>query len=639
MKHVSHMTIRKRIVAVFLLAILMLVIVLIRLMYVQFIKGPSLTEQAEMSWTRDIKYEAERGKILDKNDQILVDNISAPTVMFVPRQIENKAETAFALAEILEVDQELILGYLEQDTSIVRFSEGRKLSDQQALAIQELDMAGIYLAEDSKRYYPHDTLLAHVLGFSGIDNQGLVGLELFHNEQLSGTAGRLSFFSDAKGRRLPDLSDTYQEPIDGNDLKLTIDLEVQTIVERELDIVEATYQPDGAWAIAVDPNSGAILAMSSRPTFDPATYQKVDPEIYNRNYPIWSTYEPGSTFKIITLAAALEEEVVDLEKDHYYDKGYIEVGGAKLRCWKHGGHGDQTYLEVAQHSCNPGFVSLGQRLGTDRLFDYIEAFGFGKKTNIDLAGEASGILFNREQVGPVELGTTSFGQGVSVTPIQQVMAVSAAVNGGVLYQPYIVDSWIDPITEQVIEQNKPEAKKQVISEETSSLVRSSLESVVAQGTGRGAFVEGYRVGGKTGTAQKVGSDGRYLANNHIVSFIGFAPSDDPEIVVYLAVDNPKNTVQFGGVVAAPVVGNIIEDSLQAMDVEKRSDGLEKEYRWPEQPLVEVPDLIGLSEQDLLGYLTQLSIESVGTGSKIIEQAPAPGTKVPMGETIRLLFGE
>lgn len=639
MKHVSHMTIRKRIVAVFLLAILMLVIVLIRLMYVQFIKGPSLTEQAEMSWTRDIKYEAERGKILDKNDQILVDNISAPTVMFVPRQIENKAETAFALAEILEVDQELILGYLEQDTSIVRFSEGRKLSDQQALAIQELDMAGIYLAEDSKRYYPHDTLLAHVLGFSGIDNQGLVGLELFHNEQLSGTAGRLSFFSDAKGRRLPDLSDTYQEPIDGNDLKLTIDLEVQTIVERELDIVEATYQPDGAWAIAVDPNSGAILAMSSRPTFDPATYQKVDPEIYNRNYPIWSTYEPGSTFKIITLAAALEEEVVDLEKDHYYDKGYIEVGGAKLRCWKHGGHGDQTYLEVAQHSCNPGFVSLGQRLGTDRLFDYIEAFGFGKKTNIDLAGEASGILFNREQVGPVELGTTSFGQGVSVTPIQQVMAVSAAVNGGVLYQPYIVDSWIDPITEQVIEQKKPEAKKQVISEETSSLVRSSLESVVAQGTGRGAFVEGYRVGGKTGTAQKVGSDGRYLANNHIVSFIGFAPSDDPEIVVYLAVDNPKNTVQFGGVVAAPVVGNIIEDSLQAMDVEKRSDGLEKEYRWPEQPLVEVPDLIGLSEQDLLGYLTQLSIESVGTGSKIIEQAPAPGTKVPMGETIRLLFGE
>ena len=639
MKHVSHMTIRKRIVAVFLLAILMLVIVLIRLMYVQFIKGPSLTEQAEMSWTRDIKYEAERGKILDKNDQILVDNISAPTVMFVPRQIENKAETAFALAEILEVDQELILGYLEQDTSIVRFSEGRKLSDQQALAIQELDMAGIYLAEDSKRYYPHDTLLAHVLGFSGIDNQGLVGLELFHNEQLSGTAGRLSFFSDAKGRRLPDLSDTYQEPIDGNDLKLTIDLEVQTIVERELDIVEATYQPDGAWAIAVDPNSGAILAMSSRPTFNPATYQKVDPEIYNRNYPIWSTYEPGSTFKIITLAAALEEEVVDLEKDHYYDKGYIEVGGAKLRCWKHGGHGDQTYLEVAQHSCNPGFVSLGQRLGTDRLFDYIEAFGFGKKTNIDLAGEASGILFNREQVGPVELGTTSFGQGVSVTPIQQVMAVSAAVNGGVLYQPYIVDSWIDPITEQVIEQNKPEAKKQVISEETSSLVRSSLESVVAQGTGRGAFVEGYRVGGKTGTAQKVGSDGRYLANNHIVSFIGFAPSDDPEIVVYLAVDNPKNTVQFGGVVAAPVVGNIIEDSLQAMDVEKRSDGLEKEYRWPEQPLVEVPDLIGLSEQDLLGYLTQLSIESVGTGSKIIEQAPAPGTKVPMGETIRLLFGE
>ncbi|WP_440895195.1 stage V sporulation protein D [Amphibacillus sp. Q70] len=639
MKHVSHMTIRKRIVTVFLLALSVLIVVLIRLMYVQFVKGPSLTEQAETSWTRDIKYEAERGKILDRHNQILVDNISAPTVMLVPRQVENKAEVSLALAKILDVEQEIILEYLEQDTNIVRFIEGRKLSDQQALAIQELDITGVYLAEDSKRYYPHDTMLAHVLGFSGIDNQGLVGLELFHNEKLSGTAGRLSFFSDAKGRRLPDLSDTYQEPIDGNDLKLTTDLEVQTIVERELDIAEATYQPDGAWAIAVDPNNGSILAMSSRPAFDPAAYQEVDPEVYNRNYPIWSTYEPGSTFKIITLAAALEEEVVDLEKDHYYDTGHIEVGGAKLRCWKHGGHGKQTYLEVVQNSCNPGFVSLGQRLGTDRLFDYIEAFGFGKKTNVDLAGEASGILFDREQVGPVELGTTSFGQGVSVTPIQQVMAVSAAVNGGKLYRPYIVDSWLDPITEQVIEQNEPELVEQVISEETSKLVRSALESVVAQGTGRNAYVEGYRVGGKTGTAQKVGKDGRYLANNHIVSFIGVAPSDDPEIVVYVAIDNPKDVRQFGGVVAAPIVGNIIEDSLQAMGVERRQDGLDKEHRWPEQPLVEVPDLIGLSEQDLLDYMTQLSIESVGTGSKIIEQAPEPGTKIPMGETIRLLFGE
>ena len=639
MKRVSHLTIKKRMVTVFLLALFILIIVLARLIYVQFIKGPSLTEQAEQSWTRDIVYEAERGKILDRNNHVLVDNISAPTVMIVPRQVKNKEEAASALAEIIGIEFEHMLEYITQETSIVRFSEGRKLTDQQALAIQNLSIEGVYLAEDSKRHYPYEQMLAHVLGFSGIDNQGLVGLELFHNEQLTGTAGRLSFFSDAKGGRLPNLSDTYQEPVDGHDLKLTIDLDVQTIVERELDIAVATYQPDGAWALAVNPKNGSILAMSSRPNFDPANYQDVNAEVYNRNYPIWSTYEPGSTFKIITLAAALDQDLVDLEEDRYHDHGHIEVGGARLRCWKHGGHGDQTFLEVIKNSCNPGFVAMGQRLGVDGLFDYIEDFGFGKRTEVDLAGEASGILFRREQVGPVELGTTSFGQGVSVTPIQQVMAVSAAVNGGNLYKPYIVDSWIDPISGETVEQMLPQLKKQVISEETSNLVRSALESVVAEGTGRGAYVEGYRVGGKTGTAQKVGTDGRYLANNHIVSFIGVAPSDDPEIVVYVAIDNPKNVSQFGGVVAAPIVGNIIGDSLPIMGIEKRKDGLEKEYRWPEQPLVEVPDLIGLEEKDLLDYYTQLAIDKVGSGTRIIEQAPEPGTKIPSGETIRLLFGD
>ncbi|WP_017471797.1 stage V sporulation protein D [Amphibacillus jilinensis] len=639
MKQVSHVTIRKRIVTVFLLAIAVFFVILTRLMYVQFVEGPALTESAETSWSRDIKFEAKRGKILDRNGEVLVDNISAPTVMLVPRQVEDKEEVSVQLAAILDVETKLLDGYLAQDTNIVRFAEGRKLSEDQAIAIQQLGLSGVYLAEDSKRYYPNDHMLAHVLGFSGIDNQGLVGLELYHDEQLSGMPGRLSFYSDAKGKRLPHLSDTYEAPLDGNDLHLTIDLAVQTIIERELDIAEATYQPDGAWALAVDPNTGAVLGMASRPSFDPDQYQDVDPSVYNRNFPIWSTYEPGSTFKIITLAAALEEKLVDLEEDEYYDSGMIEVGGAKLHCWKHGGHGQQTYLEVVQNSCNPGFVTLGQALGTERLFSYIDAFGFGQKTNIDLAGESSGILFDPEKVGPIELATTSFGQGVSVTPIQQVMAVSAAVNGGYLYQPYIVDRWVDSKNNQTIEQVSPQLKHQVISEETSMEVKLALESVVAKGTGRGAYVDGYRVGGKTGTAQKVGSNGRYLENNHIVSFIGFAPADDPQIVVYLAIDNPKNTVQFGGVVAAPIVGDIIEDSLSALGVERRDSGLEKDYQWPDQPLVEVPDLIGLTENDLVQYLTQLAIETVGKGEHVIEQAPAPGTKVPMGETIRILFGE
>src|SRR5690625_767065 len=240
-------------------------------------------------------------------------------------------------------------------------------------------------------------------------------------------------------------------------------------------------------------------------------------------------------------------------------------------------------------------------LGKEKLFTYIEKFGFGEKTGIDLQGEGSGILFSIDQVGPVELGTTSFGQGVSVTPIQQVMAVAAAINGGKLYEPFIAESWVDPVTGETIESHEPQMKEKVISESTSEEIRHTLESVVAEGTGRPAYVDGYRVGGKTGTAQKVGYAGTYLANDHIVSFIGFAPADDPEIVVYVAIDNPKDTIQFGGVVTAPIVGTIIEDSLRALGVKERKDGLEKEYLWPEQPKIDVPNLIGLTKKELVQY--------------------------------------
>ncbi|GGM20570.1 stage V sporulation protein D [Paraliobacillus quinghaiensis] len=639
MKRVSNVTMRKRIVTVFLFAFLFFVVISIRLGYVQFVLGAELMEKAQASWSRDIAFEAERGKILDKNGMILAENVSAPTVMVVPRQVTNPEETANALGKILGITKEEMLEQVTKQTSIVRFAAGRKISEEQADAIQTLGLDGVYIAEDSKRYYPNGEYLSHVLGFSGIDNQGLMGLELYYDDNLSGEKGSLSFYSDAKGKRLPNLADTYQAPTDGLDLQLTIDAKVQTIIERELDIAEATYNPDGALAIAVDPDTGGILAMSSRPNFDPENYQEVDSSIYDRNLPIWSTYEPGSTFKIITLAAGLEEGVVDLTEDEYFDNGAIKVDGATLHCWKSGGHGSQTYLEVVQNSCNPGFVNLGQNIGKEKLFSYIKDFGFGEKTGVDLFGEENGILFKLDQVGPVELATTSFGQGVSVTPIQQVMAVSAAVNGGYLYQPYLASEWIDPITQKSVETIEPVLKDQVISNETSTEIREALESVVAKGTGRGAYVDGYRVGGKTGTAQKVGKNGRYMENNHIVSFIGFAPADDPEIVVYVAIDNPKNTVQFGGVVVAPIVGNIIEDSMPAMGVERRTEGLEKDYQWPEQPPVEVPDLIGVSRNDLHQYMVNLSIEASGEGDTIIDQAPKAGTKLKQGETIRLYFSD
>src|SRR5699024_8245210 len=531
MKRVSTVTVKKRLVTVFLFGLLAFIIIDFRLGYVQFIIGDELTDLADESWSRDITFEAERGHILDKNEEILAENVTAPSIILAPRQIENPQNTAEKLSQILNITLEEAYEYVTEDSNFVNIHpEGRKISKQQEKAIRTLDLSGVYLAKDSKRHYPFGKDLAHVLGFTGIDNQGLMGLELYHDDMLSGEEGSLSFYSDAKGGKLDNLSDKYKAPKDGYDLKTTIDSRVQTIMERELDLAVAEYNPDNALALAVDPKTGGILGMTSRPNFSPENYQDYDSDIYDRNLPIWKTFEPGSTFKIITLAATLEEKLVDLHDDHYHDHGSIEVDGSKLRCWKSGGHGEQTYLEVVQNSCNPGFVDLGQKLGKDKLFTYIKDFGFGTKTGIDLQGEGNGILFKPENVGPVELATTSFGQGVSVTPIQQVMAVAAAVNGGYLYEPFIAKEWIDPQTEKTVKKMEPKLKKRVISEETSREVSKTLESVVANGTGRPAYVEGYRVGGKTGTAQKVGEDGQYLADEHIVSFIGFAPANDPEIV-------------------------------------------------------------------------------------------------------------
>ncbi|WP_027963101.1 stage V sporulation protein D [Halalkalibacillus halophilus] len=640
MKRITNVTVRKRMIAVFFLISIYFLIMFFKLGYVQLITGSDITARAENLWSRDIPFQPDRGKIVDRNGEVLVDNQVAPSLAIVPRQIVNVEDTTDALLNILDVDREKLVNHLTNEASVEMIHpEGRKLSREQANQIRELNLPGLYLAHDSEREYPYGENLAHVLGFTGIDNQGLMGLEAQYEDVLAGDSGALSFYSDAKGRRLTEMSNIYNPPEDGEDLQLTIDASIQAIVERELDQAMATYNPDQALAIVMDPNNGEVLAMSSRPTFDPANYQLESPEVYNRNLPVFSTFEPGSTFKIITLSAALEENLIDLEEDTYYDKGYVRVGGSRLRCWHKGGHGQQTYLEVVQHSCNPGFVNLGQMLGKDRLFEYIETYGFGEKTGIDLQGESTGIMFSDEQIGPVELATTAFGQGVSVTPIQQVSAVAAAINGGYLYEPSVVKGEENSSKETSSRSDHSKFKRQVISNQTSELVRGALENVVAQGTGRGAYVNGYRVGGKTGTAQKVGPSGGYSENEHIVSFIGFAPADDPELLVYVAIDNPQNTIQFGGVVASPIGGRIIGDSLRYLDVPLREDGLDKEYQWPELPEVDVPDLIGETPSQLQQYLTNIQIDVEGEGEQVISQTPAPGVKVETGSTVRVYMGD
>ncbi|MBB5172178.1 stage V sporulation protein D [Texcoconibacillus texcoconensis] len=639
MKRVSLVTVRRRLIITLLVGLLVFFVIILRLGYVQIFAGGEIGELAAESWSRDIPFEAKRGEILDRNDVALATNVSAPSVLVVPRQIDDPVETADKLAEALNMERERAYEFVTKQESIVRINpEGRKIDNETADSVRSLTLDGVYIAEDNKRHYPFGQYLSHVLGFAGIDNQGLTGIEQYYDEQLSGKSGSVSFYSDAKGRRMPNLADEYTPPIDGQDLRLTINSDVQTIIERELDIAEATYNPDGATAIAMDPNSGEVLAMSSRPDYDPEDFQEVSPEIYNQNKPVWSQYEPGSTFKIITLAAALEEEKVDLQDDSFNDPGHVEVAGQNLRCWKKGGHGHQSFLEVVQNSCNPGFVELGDRLGKEKLFQYIGDFGFGEQTGIDLQGEGTGILFDLDNVGPLEQATTAFGQGVSVTPIQQVVAVSAAINGGRLYQPYLGKEWIDSETGEVVHRQNPTVQRELISEETSKKVRNALEHVVAKGTGRGAYVDGYRVGGKTGTAQKA-QGGRYLENNHIVSFIGFAPADDPEIVVYVAIDNPKDTMQFGGTVVAPIVGNIIDDSLRAMGVEKREDQIEKELNWDEEPLKEVPDLIGRTKRELYDSYYDLQVDAHGDGEVVVNQAPDPGAKVEVGSTVRIYLDD
>jgi len=634
---VSNVTVRKRLIIALVAGFLIFLVIDVRLGYVQFFLGDMLTGLAKGSWSRNVPFEPERGKIVDRNGVPLATNISTPTVYVVPKQINDPATTAEKLASELDMSKETAYREITQKERIVRLKEGRKISHEKAKDIRALGLTGVYIGEDSKRYYPFGSDLSNVLGFTGADNQGLVGLEKYYDKELSGEEGAVKFYANAKGERMNSMADDYEEPQNGLDLKLTIDSKIQTIMERELDIAEAKYNPDGIIALAMNPNNGEILGMSSRPNFDPANFQNVPQEVYNRNLPVWSTYEPGSTFKIITLAAALQEKKVDLEKDTFYDPGSVKVGGATLKCWKRGGHGSESFLEVVQNSCNPGFVELGERLGKDTLFKYIKDFGFGQKTGIDLPGEGTGILFNIDKVGPVELATTAFGQGVSVTPIQQVTAVSAAINGGILYKPYIAKELIDPVTNQVVMQNSPVKERRVISESTSKEIRKALESVVAQGTGGKAFVDSYRVGGKTGTAQKA-KDGKYLKNNYIVSFMGFAPADDPQIVVYVAVDNPKGVTAFGGTVTAPIVGSIMKDSLQAMGVKPRQEQIEKKLTWQDTPLIDLPKLVGLKKKELIGQDLDLKIDASGKGDTVVKQSPEPGTRVKEGSTVRLYFG-
>jgi stage V sporulation protein D (sporulation-specific penicillin-binding protein) len=610
-----------------------------KLVVMQFFQYEWLTQKAEENWDREIPFSQTRGNIRDRDGELIVGSKLAPTLYFMPAQSKNVESAAAKLSVALNTDEKKLLDQMSKKTFLIKLApEGKNIELGTALEIQSLQIPGLYTGVDYVRDYPHDELLSRLLGFTGYDHQGLAGIEFQYNEYLTSTQSTLRLFTDAKGNSLPHVNDGWGKGKDGATVELTIDLDVHEIMERALSQAMKKYDADQAMGIAMNPKTGEILSLASFPTFHPLEYDKVSPSVYNQNLPVSMTFEPGSTFKIITLAAALEEGKVDLENDSFYDPGYAIVEDTRLRCWKRTGHQHQSSLEVVENSCNPGFIELGQRVGREKLSQYIRDFGFGQKTGSSIAGESSGILFSKESYGPVEHATTSFGQGISTTPIQQVQAVSAAVNGGTLFQPYVVKRIYNEQTNEVIKENEPTKVRQVVSEDTSKKVREALESVVAKGSGRNAFRDTMRIGGKTGTAQKA-ENGRYVEGQYIVSFIGFAPANDPEIVVYVAIDNPKHVLQFGGVIAAPIVGEIIEDSAPFIGFNYSKDQLPKEYRWGDSIEREVPDLVGLEKNKIMMVDEPFKIELHGTGTKIISQLPQAESLLSVDGTIHLYLGE
>jgi len=631
----TNMTVRRRLTLVFLLGSLLFVCLMGRLAWVQFVEGGELQKKALERRMRDIPVEAKRGSLYDRNGKELVTSISVDSIYVTPGHVKEPRETAEKLAPILGMDVDKLYERLTKKSSFEWIK--RKVDNDIAKQVRELDLPGIGFVEESKRYYLHPSLAAHVLGFTGIDNQGLIGIEKSYDDDLRGQPGRIVIEYDAAGRQIPEALHDYIPPKPGYDLVLTLDETVQYFVERELDKVVEQYHPKFALAILMEPETGGILAMGSRPTFNPNNWTKEPRGVWDKNPAIWYNYEPGSTFKIITAASALEEGTVRPD-DRFYDPGYISVADRRIRCWKAGGHGSQSFTEVVQNSCNPGFIEVGLDLGKDNFYKYIKAFGFGEYTGIKLPGEAKGIVIPQKSATNLNLATISIGQSIAVTPIQLLTAAAAVANDGMLMKPQLVRE--KRYNGKVVERIKPEEVRQVISPETARQLRGLLENVVANGTGRNAFVEGYRVGGKTGTAQVVGESGGYVSGRYVASFVGMAPVDDPKIVGLIVIAEPQGGIYYGGLVAAPVFGAIARDTLRYLGLPE-TPGLEKPKK-PyeiEMPKVEVtvPNVVNYPVDEAIKSIKAkgLQCQTSGEGNMVYEQTPKAGARVKSGTTVIL----
>ncbi|USB34497.1 penicillin-binding transpeptidase domain-containing protein [Paenibacillus sp. YPG26] len=611
-------------------------------------------------WSRDQKIPAVRGEITDRNGDALAINAPAYTVALQPKVILKNGledEVVQGLSKLLNKPESEIKALLHSknkngenfDQVEVR-NEGWKIDQElkgkvEALSDQiqknhkpKVSSSGITFIEDQKRYYPKETLAAHILGYTNREGAAITGLEKKYDDLLHGIDGSIKYESDRKGVKLTKAEEKYLPPKDGSNIKLTIDDNIQLFIEDAMKEAFAKLKPISMTVIAADPNTMEILGMANVPTFNPNEYWKEDYKDNFRNHALASTYEPGSTFKIVTLAGAVQEGLFN--PNATYMSGRIKIPGYRTPLYdvKRDGWGQLTYLQGVKHSSNVAFVKLGyEMLGKERLLNYIKNFGFGSKTGIELSGEAKGVVHPQRDI---EYATTTYGHGITVTPIQQVAAVAAVANGGKLLEPHIIKEINPPSGAPQITQ--PKVVRQVISPEKAKEVGSYLEQVVSDkkiGTGKNAYIPGYRVAGKTGTAVKPKTNGQagYDYTKQVISFIGYAPVNDPKILVLVVIDEPQDSELSGGAAAAPVFKKIVSQSLEYMGVPKSNTAADEHS----ETMTAAPDLKGLQLRDAKSSLTKkgISFETLGKGSKIISQYPKAGTMMSSAQRVFLLTEE
>ena len=568
---------KKKTVIVFAVCMVMLAGLAGRIFYLMVIRSEYYTQRADDLHERERKIKAARGKIIDRSGVVLADNRSVCTISVIHSQIKEPKKVIDMLVKELELSPQEARERVEKVSSIERIKTNvpKETGDR----IREYDLDGVKVDEDFKRYYPFDDLASRVLGFTGGDNQGIIGLEVQYDSILEGINGRILTTTDARGVEVGEIGESRVEPVAGYNLHISMDYNIQRYVQQEAQKVMEEKQADQVSILLMNPQNGEIYAMANVPEFslnDPFTLPegtetegRTAKEIQDMRNQMWrnlcinDTYEPGSTFKIITAAAGLEAEVVSVD-DTFSCPGYRVVEDRRIHCHKRTGHGAETFVEGAKNSCNPVFIDVGLRLGVDRFYRYFQDFGLMRETGIDLPGEASTIMHQKENIGQVELATMSFGQSFQITPIQLAVTVSSIINGGVRITPHFGAEVRDD-EGQLIDTLEYESKEGIVSEETSRTMNTILEKVVSEGSGKNAYIEGYDIGGKTATSQTLPRS----ANRYISSFLGFAPAKDPQVLGICIIYDPQG-VYYGGTIAAPVMQRVFENVLPYLKIEKQN---------------------------------------------------------------------